>query len=139
MELLSPGARGRPDRHQTMRATMDWSHDLLTADEQRLFRRLSVFAGGFVLDAAEEVAAHDLPAPVELVEALVSKSLIDVDRQRAEPRLRLLEPVRQYAAEKLRGAGELESVEGRHLDWVVHFARRVGRGFEETRAPGPGG
>jgi predicted ATPase len=132
LDLLTHGGRGRPDRQQTMRAALDWSHQLLAPDEQIVFRRLSVFAGGFTLDAAEQVAEGDgldRTAVADAVERLASKSLIPIDHDRAEPRLHMLEPVRQYAAEWLNQAGERDRVVRRHLEWVVSLAAKAGKGF----------
>jgi non-specific serine/threonine protein kinase len=112
-----------------MRAALDWSHQLLAPDEQIVFRRLSVFAGGFTLDAAEQVVdadGVDRAAVTHAVERLASRSLVAVDHDRAEPRLRMLEPVRQYAAEQLRDAGEGDRVVRRHLEWVVSLAAEAG-------------
>jgi predicted ATPase/class 3 adenylate cyclase len=132
LDLLTHGGRSRPDRQQTMRATLDWSHELLTPDEQIVFRRLSVFAGGFTLDAAEQVAEGDgvqQSRVADVVERLASKSLAAVDHDRAEPRLHMLEPVRQYAAERLREAGEHDRIVRRHLEWAVSLAAKAGIGF----------
>ena len=81
-----------------MRATLDWSHQLLAPDEQVVFRRLSIFAGGFTLDAAERVAEGDgvhSARVADAVERLPGSSLVAVDHDGAEPRLHILEPVRQ--------------------------------------------
>jgi predicted ATPase/tetratricopeptide (TPR) repeat protein len=132
LDLLTDGGRTRPDRQQTMRATLEWGHGLLTPDEQIVFRRLSIFAGGFTLEAAADVAASDGVSEarvIDAIERLASKSLIELDHEREEPRLRMLEPVRQYAAERLREAGEHDEVVRRHLDWVVRFAVRAGLSF----------
>src|SRR5262249_1938488 len=132
LDLLTHGGRGRPDRQQTMRATLDWSHQLLGPDEQIVFRRLSIFAGGFTLDAAEQVVEGngvERAGVADMVERLASRSLVAVDHDRAEPRLHMLEPVRQYAAERLREAGEHAPVVRRHLEWVVSLAAKAGIGF----------
>jgi non-specific serine/threonine protein kinase len=132
LDLLTHGGRTRPDRQQTMRATLDWSHGLLSPDEQTVFRRLSIFAGGFTLEAAADVAASDRVTEalvIDAIERLATKSLIELDHEREEPRLRMLEPVRQYAAERLREAGERDAIVRRHLDWVVRFAVRAGLRF----------
>jgi predicted ATPase len=132
LDLLTDGGRNRPDRQQTMRATLDWSHGLLTEDEQIVFRRLSIFAGGFTLEAAADVTASAAVTEarvVDAIERLASKSLIELDHEREERRLRMLEPVRQYAAEQLRAAGERDEIVRRHLDWVVRFAVRAGMRF----------
>jgi predicted ATPase/class 3 adenylate cyclase len=132
LDLLTHGGRSRPDRQQTMRATLDWSHQLLARDEQIVFRRLSVFAGGFTLDAAEQVAdgdGVDQAGVADVVERLASRSLVAIDHERPEPRLQMLEPVRQYAAERLTEAGERDRVVQRHLEWVRSLAAKAGRGF----------
>jgi predicted ATPase len=132
LDLLTDGARTRPDRQQTMRATLDWSHGLLAEDEKIVFRRLSIFAGGFTLEAAADVTGSDGVTEGQVVDAmerLASKSLIEIDHECEEPRLRMLEPVRQYAAERLRAAGERDEIVRRHLAWVVRFASAAGRGF----------
>ena len=131
-DFLTHGGRSRPDRQQTMRATLDWSHHLLAPDEQIVFRRLSIFAGGFTLDAAEQVVEGDgvdRAVVADTIERLVSRSLVAVDHDRAEPRLHMLEPVRQYAAARLREAGNRDRVVRRHLEWVVSLAAKAGIGF----------
>jgi predicted ATPase/DNA-binding CsgD family transcriptional regulator len=121
LRLLSGGWRVALPRHRTLRGSIEWSHDLLGGPEQTLLRRLSVFAGGFTLSAAEAVGA-DTPAEGEamheLVEALVDKSLIATERRGDAVRLGLLESIRQYAAERLDEAGERAAVERRH---ALHF------------------
>jgi predicted ATPase/class 3 adenylate cyclase len=132
LDLLTHGGRSRPDRQQTMRATLDWSHQLLDFAEQIVFRRLSVFAGGFTLDAAEQVAGGDgveAATVADAVERLATRSLVAVDHDRTEPRLHMLEPVRQYAAERLTEAGERDRMVRRHLEWVVMLAAKAGLGY----------
>lgn len=125
--LLTGGPRGGVlPRHQTLRAALDWSYDLLAPEEQALLRRLAVFAGGCGLEAAEVVCAGE---PVEadqlldLLGSLVDQSLLVADVQGDEARYRLLETVRQYAAERLAASGEEEELRRRHAlwhrDWVV--------------------
>jgi predicted ATPase len=102
--LLRGGSRTALPRQQTLRATIDWSHDLLSEKERVLFRRLSVFAGGFTLGAAEEVCSgEDLEREevLDLMTYLVDKSLVLVAEQDGEARYRFLETVRQYGWEKL--------------------------------------
>jgi predicted ATPase/DNA-binding XRE family transcriptional regulator len=102
--LLTRGNRGAPSRQQTLRATLDWSHDLLSADERRLFRRLAVFAGRWTLDAAERVCGGDGLAPEQVLDVLrqlVAKSLVVVEPEVSAHRYRLLEPVLQYARGRL--------------------------------------
>jgi len=100
--LASQGPRDVPDRQRTLKATIQWSYDLLAEDEQRTFRRLAVFAGGCTLEAAEEVAEADL----DMLESLVDKSLL---RRRGE-RYRMLDAIREYALEKLGGSGEADKM-----------------------------
>ncbi len=121
------GGRNRaPIAHQrTLRATMDWSHELLGPQEKALFRGLSVFAGGFTLEAAEAVCAGEgLPQDevLDLLTSLVDKSLVFVTEQEGDARYRLLETVRQYGQEKLEESGEAERVRSRHAAWFVALA-----------------
>ena len=107
--MLTSGSRTADARQQTLRATVDWSHDLLTAAERVLFRRLAVFRGGWTLDAAEHVVAgRDLPpaAVLDLLDRLVRQSLVVADRAAGHTRYRMLETLRQYAADELADAGE---------------------------------
>jgi tetratricopeptide (TPR) repeat protein len=109
-----------------LRATLDWSHDLLTPSEQTVFRRLGVFAGGFTLDAAEVIATR--PTEVDVLVALdglVLKSLVDLSSDTR--RYSMLEPVRQYAIEQLNHAGEADVVAERHARWAAHAAAEGGR------------
>jgi non-specific serine/threonine protein kinase len=132
LDLLISGGGSRPDRQHTMRATIDWSHELLSPVEQVVFRRLSVFAGGFTAAAAGYVSAGDdvleLDVP-DALDGLVIKSLIEVDHERAEPRLRILEPLRQYAAERLHGSPDRDDVVRRHVEWAVQFAGKAAEGY----------
>ncbi|RYG88696.1 tetratricopeptide repeat protein, partial [bacterium] len=122
---LLAGGRGTPaKRQQTLRATLDWSHDLLTPANKRLFRRLSVFADGWTLDAAEAVA--DDGAAEELA-MLVDKSLVVFDARRG--RYRFLETVRQYAVERLDESGERPEMEARLRRWAIDLAVRSETGF----------
>ena len=105
--LLTGGARTVLPRQQTLQASVDWSYDLLSERERAVFRRLSVFAGGFTLEAAEQVAAGSDIEPLEVLDllvALVDKSMIDTDVPRS--RYHMLESLRQYAAARLFDAGE---------------------------------
>jgi predicted ATPase len=123
--LLTGGSRTALPRQRTLRATMDWSHDLLTEPEQILLRRLSVFAGGFSLDAAEQVCSNHQVAPedvLDLLTRLVDRSLVLLDTGHASGRYRLLETIREYALEKLRAAGEEPELRQRHLTYCIEFA-----------------
>jgi predicted ATPase/DNA-binding CsgD family transcriptional regulator len=126
--LLASGGRTALPRHRTLRSTMDWSHELLPEDEQTLFRRLTVFAGGFTLEAAESVCAgEDLERDevLELLSHLVDKSLVTAQEQGGETRYRLLEMVRKYGSEKLDGAEEVTEVGRRHASFYVELAEEA--------------
>jgi predicted ATPase/DNA-binding winged helix-turn-helix (wHTH) protein len=115
--LLAGGHRTALPRHQTLRATLDWSYELLTEPERVVLRRLAVFAGGFTLNAATAVAADDqiaAPVVVDCVANLVTKSLVTTDAGGAMLRYRLLETTRAYALEKLVQAGEFDAAARRH-------------------------
>ena len=121
--LLTGGGRTLP-RHQTLRAMIDWSHDLLSDDERRLFRRLSVFAGGWTLDAAGTVG-NDASgvSTLELLSRLVDKSFIVAGRRPgAEARYTMLETLREYSFDKLEAAQEREDTRERHFEYFYTFA-----------------
>jgi predicted ATPase len=125
LALLSGGSRTAMTRQQTLRATLAWSFDLLEPDERILARRLAVFAGSFGLEAAEDICAEDLlqrQEVVALLSRLIDKSLVHVEEGRGDHRYRLLETVRQYAAERLEEAGESDAFARRHRDWYVELA-----------------
>ena len=127
--LLTAGSRTAVPRHQTLRATIDWSHDLLTEPERFLFRRLAVFAGGFTLEAAESVCSQGMRRSdvLDLLGRLVDKSLVVVEpvSDLGETRYRLLETIRQYALEKLAGAGEARDIRDEHLEFFVKLAEQA--------------
>jgi predicted ATPase/class 3 adenylate cyclase len=125
LETLRGGPGDRPARHRTVRATIDWSHDLLAREEQLVFRRLAVLVGDFGLDAAAAVGLEpDVDVP-QVMAALVEKSLLTVRPDAAGgPRLRLLATIREYALERLETAGEYELARDRHTDWYLRLARR---------------
>jgi predicted ATPase len=126
--VLSGGPRDVLPRQQTLRATLDWGWELLEKREQRLLRRLAVFAGGCRVRDAQAVCAGDgvergkVP---ELLEGLANKSLIGLDESDSGVRYGLLETVRQYAAEQLAAAGEEAAVRDRHLTWCVALAEEA--------------
>jgi non-specific serine/threonine protein kinase len=133
--LLTRGSRTALERHQTLRSLIDWSHDLLSDPERVLLRRLSVFAGGWTLEAAEAVCSGEGPATADVLDLLthlVEKSLVVHDDQAAEPRYRTLETIRQYGLEKLIASGEADAIRTRHLRHLVDFAEGV-----RTRLNGP--
>jgi len=114
--VLASGPRTAPERQQTMAAAIDWSYRLLTEDEARLFRRLSVFQGGFTLEAARAVGANG--DTLRLLNGLVQKSMVVVDRlDEGSTRYRMLESHHDYAAEKLQESGEGELLQRRHYDF----------------------
>ena len=125
--LLTTGNRAAPPRHRTLRATIDWSHDLLTPYEQVLLRRLSVFAG-WSLEMAEQVCTDEdiTPAAVlDLIAALVDKSLVVVESEvLGQARYRLLESIREYAAARLEEAGETKAFQLRLRDYTLGVAER---------------
>ncbi len=125
--LLTAGSRTELPRHQTLRAAIDWSYDLLSEEERALLRRLSVFAGGWTLEAAEAVCAGEGIAAgeaFELLAHLVDKSLIAVGGQ-AQRRYRLLETVRHYARDRLREAGEAAELARRHTAFFLTLAEEI--------------
>ncbi|HVE94206.1 MAG TPA: NB-ARC domain-containing protein [Acidimicrobiales bacterium] len=128
---------GAPDRQRTMRATIEWSHDLLTPEQRRLLRRLSVFLGGFTLDAAEGVCADerlDAFAVFDVLGELVAQSLVQADDDGAEFRYRLLEVVREFAAERLNEGGDARFIPQRHQAWFLALAEGVSPDYNSTGA-----
>jgi ATP/maltotriose-dependent transcriptional regulator MalT len=127
--LLKGGGLDLPARQRTLRSTLQWSHDLLDEHEQRMLRRLSVFAGGCTLHAAEVVsgATGDLPAEVlELAASLVDKNLLrQVEGTGGEPRLFMLETIWEYALERLAESGEEETVRGAHANYYLTLAEEA--------------
>jgi predicted ATPase/class 3 adenylate cyclase len=126
--LLVGGGRTAVPRHQTLRAAIDWSYDLLPESERIVFRRLAVFAGGWTLEAAEAVCGGDgieRGAVFDLLAELVLKSLAAMDDAGDDMRYRLLETVRHYARARLDEAGETGTVCNRHLAWCTDLAERA--------------
>ena len=119
LTMLGPGARDAPDRQRTLRATLDWSYELLGESERVAFARLAAFAGGCTLDAAYDVAGADL----DLIDRLIAQSMLT---RRAAPngetRLGMLEPVREYAAERLAALADEADVRTRHARWYHRLA-----------------
>jgi predicted ATPase/DNA-binding XRE family transcriptional regulator len=126
LTLLSIGMRVGSARHPTLRATLDWSYNLLSESERTLFERLAVFAGGWTLEAAEEVcAAADITpdAILDLLGQLIDRSMVTVDSDPPQPtRFRLLEPIRQYALERLLDRDDASDVRRRHSAWFGALA-----------------
>ena len=133
--LLTGGSRTVLLRHQTLRAAMDWSYGLLSERERALLRRLSVFAGGWTLEAAEAVCSGEgIEAPdiLELLASLSDKSLILVETRNDEAWYRLLETIRQYSLDRLHESGELVTARRQHLEWYLRLAEQA-----ETELRGP--
>jgi len=131
--FLTGGSRTALPRHQTLRAAIDWSYDLLAKPERVLLRRLSVFAGGWTLEVAEQVCASEggqagiLPSEIlDLLAHLVDKSLVVVDMQGGETRYRMLETIRQYARERLAASGETDAARRRHAEFFTAWVEQMG-------------
>jgi predicted ATPase/DNA-binding CsgD family transcriptional regulator len=130
--LLAGSADAEHPRHKTLRASIDWSHELLSERTRAVFRRLSIFRGGFDLDAAEAVAAGcgvEQVAVLDLLALLIDQSLVVAEEHGATVRYRMLETVRQYAHDRLVEAGELEGVRDRHRDEFLALAERLDPGI----------
>jgi len=129
LPLLRWAAPDLPARQRTLRATIDWSYDLLSLAQQTLFRSLSVFAGGWSFDAAGAVAMADAPNALDALDgvgALVDKGLVaTMEDADGAPRFRMLETIRDDAAERLEASGEADSVRRRHADWYLALAERA--------------
>ncbi len=138
LNLLSGGGRTAPPRQQTLRATLDWSYNLLSGPEQVLLSRLSVFAGGWSLSAAEGICGGDgieAGHTLDLLMALIDKSLVVFEEKRFEEkkpgeqesggRYRMLETIRQYAAEILHQSGAFNQIVNRHRDWALALAQEA--------------
>jgi predicted ATPase/class 3 adenylate cyclase len=133
--LLTGGSRNVMARQQTLQALVDWSYGLLTPAEQSVLRRLSVFVGGFSLEAAESIGANELVDEFDVanvLHSLVAKSLVVADRGVGSVRFRLLETIRQYSAQKLLDTDGDEAtldVRDRHADFYVNLAISAGAGY----------
>jgi non-specific serine/threonine protein kinase len=138
LPMLIGGGRDVPQRQQTMRAAIAWSHDLLTPEEQTLFRRLAVFVGGFTLEAAEAVASglgEPEIDPFEGVASLLDKSML---RQESgpggDPRFTMLETVREFALEQLGASSEEDAIRERHASWCLALIEVAGVDLKNGRA-----
>jgi predicted ATPase len=147
LPLLTGGPRDLPARLQTMREAIAWSHDLLAPEEQRLFRRLAVFAGGCTLEAADAVCTDEhathVPPSVpdqssladsvfDSLTSIVDKSLVWQDTRGSQPRYRMLETLREFGLERLTASGEAEVVQRRHAAWCLTLAEQA-----YSELPGP--
>jgi predicted ATPase/DNA-binding CsgD family transcriptional regulator len=134
LQVLTSGARDGPARQQTLRNTIAWSYDLLNADEQRLFRRLSVFVGGCTLEAIEAICSTFCKGAFQALDgvaSLIDKSLLQQTEQE-EPRLVMLETVREFGLEALTASGELERTRRAHAVYYLALAEDA-----ELELPGP--
>ncbi|MEU9267124.1 LuxR C-terminal-related transcriptional regulator [Streptomyces sp. NPDC048251] len=126
--LLTGGSRTARPRQRTLRALIDWSHELCTPAERLLWARLSVFAGGFGLDAAEDVCAEEGIAPedvLDLLDRLVAQSVVLINERAGQPRYWLLETIREYGALRLAESGQQERVHARHRDFYRRLTERI--------------
>ena len=138
VRLLTHGRRTALPRHQTLSATLDWSYDALSESEQAALRRLSVFAGGFTLEAAQAVATEDFVASsdiVEVVASLVSKSLLNADVTTAIGHYRLLDTTKAYALKKLVESGEFDLAARRHAMHIQRLLERVSDDAATSSSP----
>ena len=136
--LLTGGSRVAVPRHQTLRAAMDWSYELLSEEERTVLRRLSVFAGTFTLEAAEAVVAAgdvDSSSVLDHLSNLVDKSLVQAGQAGGDARFGLLETVREYGAERAAAADETEDARRRHRDWFLALVDRAAPAFFQGPVP----
>lgn len=124
-QLLTGGLRTAPARQQTLLAALDWSFALLSPEEQRLFRQLTVFSGGWTLAAAEGVCSGPAQDLMRVLASLVEKSLVVVDRYLDETRYHYLETIRQYGAQLMAEAAETGPIRSRHLDYFTRWAEQA--------------
>jgi predicted ATPase/DNA-binding CsgD family transcriptional regulator len=124
LQVLTGGPQDAPERQKTLEKTLEWSHELLDADEQRLFRRLAVFVGGCTVEAAGSVGDGEPEVEVlEKLETLIDKNLLrQVEGVDGEPRLMMLETIRKYALEQLAASGEEETIRRVHADYYLMLA-----------------
>jgi predicted ATPase len=137
LSLLTGGARDLPERQQTLRATLDWSHELLRPQEQRLFARLSVFVGGRTLEAAEEVCNPDGELGLDVLDGfatLVENSLLLPEEVKSgRPRFRMLETIHEYARQQLEQSGDAETIRSRHADYFLQLAEQAAPELRNAR------
>jgi predicted ATPase/DNA-binding SARP family transcriptional activator len=136
LDLLVGGAQDLPNRQQTLRATLEWSHGLLSEEESKLFARLAVFAGGWTLDAAEAVCGEDGLDVFETLASLVDESLVRrLRRPTGEPRFALLETIREYAGELLAASSEEETLRRRHCEHILARAEAAAAAWHDGAHP----
>ena len=135
LQVLTRGARDLPARQQTMKSAIDWSYDLLEESQRKLFARISVFIGGFTIEAAESVCADsgEIVEILDIVESLIEKNLLIQSSSSAkEPRFEMLATIREYARQKLRESGEMDKFQERHAEYYLHLSHLVA---QESRGP----
>jgi predicted ATPase len=132
LELVGGDRPDLPERQQTMRNTIAWSHDLLNPGEKRLFARLGVFAGGFTLDSAEAVCGSPADDLLEALSSLIDKSLVQSNDRGHAPGFGMLRTVRSYALERLESSGEAEEIRGNH---ARYFVGRALDAYDGLRGP----
>ena len=141
LQVLTSGARDAPARQQTLRDTIAWSYDLLDAQEQHLFRRLSVFVGGCTLEAAEtvcnargETSASIGDSVLDGVASLIDKSLLyQTEQEGEEPRLTMLETIREYGLEALSASGEMATASQAHAAYYLKLAKEAAQGYKSPQ------
>lgn len=135
LQVLSSRRSATPQRQQTLKHAISWSHELLTPAEQQTFRRLAVFAGGFELEAAEQVAGEETCEVTEGIASLVDNNLLRANRVGGSQRFSMLETVREYAREALEASGETDQLGSRHARWMTTLAETAD---PELRGPKAG-
>lgn len=128
LQVLTGGARDVAARQQTLRNTIEWSYNLLDLQEQQLFRRLSVFIGGYTLEAVEAICAAPIAGAgsiLDILTSLLDKSLLHRKEQAAEPRFAMLETIREYGLEVLAASGEMEMVRQAHATYFLALAQKA--------------
>ncbi|WP_040700061.1 protein kinase domain-containing protein [Nocardia vinacea] len=135
--LLTRGTRNAPARQQTLRWCVDWSYELCTAVEQRLWSRLSIFTGSFELDDAEQICGTDLTpdSPLDVLSSLLDKSILIREQTPTVVRFRLLETLRHYGREKLQEFGEYDDLRRRHREWYQQLALNAEAEWISDRQP----
>lgn len=131
LDALVGGSRDLPARQQTLRQTIDWSYNLLTESERTLFARLSIFAGGWTLEAIHVICGDNLtPNPFDALESLVNKSLVRRYEVQGAARFTMLETIREYAQEQLERSGELDALRRRHAHYYTGLADQIEQGLQ---------
>lgn len=131
LDVLTTGSKDLPERHQTLRATIGWSHSLLNEAEKQLFRRLAIFAGGFTLEAVETICYEDEDQAflaIDKLESLIDKGLVEVDSN--SNRFGLLQTIKDYATEKLKQSDELQAISENHALFYFKLAKTIHKGTQ---------